>query len=156
MSAARTAAVTVPSLDVLLFEVNDQRYAIPIANVVEVVHAVAITPLPGAPLLVEGVVNVRGRIVPVLDTRSRFRQPPRALDPADHFIVATAGARTLALRVDRAVDLAVVDAAAAAPSGYLAGVAEVEGGLVLIRDVGAFLSEAEDFALEIALGEAVP
>ena len=116
-------------------------------------RAVAITPLPSAPPLIEGVVSVRGRILPVLDVRARFRLPPRALDPSDHFIVAAAGRRGVILRVDRATHLAQVDDATAAPAGgaYDAGVATLEDGLVLVHDLAAFLSASEAAALDVAL-----
>ncbi len=119
-------------------------------------RAVAITPLPDAPALVEGVVNVRGRILPVLDVRARFRLPARPLDPSDHFIVASAGARGVILRVDRATHLAFVDEDAARPAGdpgatYGAGVALLDDGTLLVHDVGAFLSEAESLGLDAAM-----
>ena len=118
-------------------------------------RAVAITPLPNAPPLIEGVVNVRGRILPVLDVRARFRLPARALDPSDHFIVAAAGARGVILRVDRATRLAEVDDSAGEPApgaAYEAGVATLGDGMVLVHDVGAFLSAAEAAALDAAMG----
>lgn len=123
----------------------------------ELVRAVAITPLPNAPALIEGVVNVRGRILPVLDVRARFRLPARPLDPSDHFIVASAGARGVILRVDRATHLALVDDAAAPGTGdpgavYEAGVATLDDGMVLVHDVAAFLSEAESRGLDAAMG----
>ena len=120
-------------------------------------RAVAITPLPNAPALVEGVVNVRGRVLPVLDVRARFRLPARALDPSDHFIVASAGDRGVILRVDRATHLALLDEDVAPPAGapgavYEAGVAMLDDGMVLVHDVGAFLSEAEAMGLDAAMG----
>ena len=122
----------------------------------ELVRAVAITPLPNAPALIEGVVNVRGRILPVLDVRARFRLPARPLDPSDHFIVASAGARGVILRVDRATHLAMVGEAAAPTSApaavYEAGIATLDDGMVLVHDVAAFLSEAESEGLDAAMG----
>jgi purine-binding chemotaxis protein CheW len=145
------------AVEVLVFEVDGHQYGLPTADVRELVRAVAITPLPDAPALVEGVVNVRGRILPVLDVRARFRLPARPLDPSDHFIVAAAGTRGVILRVDRATHLALVDEAAVGPSRtdepgavYEAGVARIDDGLVLIHDVASFLSAAECAALAAA------
>jgi purine-binding chemotaxis protein CheW len=119
---------------------------------------VSITPLPNAPAAIEGVVNVRGRVLPVLDVRARFRLPAKPLDPSDHFIVAAAGPRGVILRVDRAVHLTLVDDDAIAqpdtlgPSAtYVAGVAKIDGGLVLIHDLATFLSAAEGASLDEAL-----
>jgi purine-binding chemotaxis protein CheW len=117
-----------------------------------------ITPLPNAPDVIEGVVNVRGRILPVLNVRARFRLPPRPLDPSDHFIVASAGPRGVILHVDGATHLALVDAASVQPpetlgpsATYVAGVAKLEDGLVLIHDLTTFLSAAEAASLDEAL-----
>jgi purine-binding chemotaxis protein CheW len=138
--------------------VGGQRYGLPIVDVRELVRAVAITPLPNAPAVIEGVVNVRGRIVPVLDVRARFRLPAKPLDPSDHFIVASAGPRGVILRVDRATHLALVDEASVQPpetlgpnATYVAGVAKLDGGLVLIHDLATFLSAAEATSLDEAL-----
>ena len=144
--------------EVLVFEVGGQKYGLPTVDVRELVRAVAITPLPGAPAVIEGVVNVRGRVLPVLDVRARFRLPAKALHPDDHFIVASAGPRGVILRADRATHLALVDEASVQPpdtlgpsAGYVAGVAKLEGGLVLIHDLTTFLSAAEASSLDEAL-----
>jgi len=147
-----------PAREVLVFEVGGQRYALPTADVCELVRAVAITPVPGAPGVIEGVVDVRGRVLPVLDVRARFRLPAKALDPSDHFIVASAGTRGVILRVDRATHLALLDEASVQPpqtlgpgAAYVAGVARLEDGLVLIHDLTTFLSSAEADSLDEAL-----
>ena len=53
--------------------------------------------------------NIRGRLVPVLDVRFRFRLATRPASPSDHLVVADAGGRTFALRVDRAIELVRFD-----------------------------------------------
>src|ERR1700752_5202053 len=108
-SAPFSAPPSARTREVLIFELGSQRYGLPTADVRELVRAVTITPLPEAPAFIEGVVNVRGRILPVLDIRVRFHLPAKALEPTDHFIVASAGARGVILRVDRATHLAQVD-----------------------------------------------
>ena len=152
------AAVLTSMREVLVFEVGGQTYGLPIADVRELVRAVAITPLPNAPAVIEGVVNVRGRVLPVLDIRARFRLPAKPLDPSDHFVVASAGARGVILRVDGATHLALVDETSIqapetlGPSAtYVAGVARLEDGLVLIHDLATFLSAAEAASLDEAL-----
>lgn len=152
------AAVLTSTREVLVFEVGGQRYGLPSTDVRELVRAVAITPLPSAPAVIEGVVNVRGRILPVLDIRSRFHLPAKALDISDHFIVASAGSRGVILRVDRATHLALVDEAAfQAPqmlgpgADHVAGVAILDDGMVLIHDLVTFLSAAEASSLDEAL-----
>ena len=147
-----------PAREVLVFELGGQRYGLPTLDVTELVRAVTITRLPDAPAFIEGVVNVRGRVLPVLDIRARFHLPAKPLDPSDHFIVASAGARGVILRVDRAMHLALVDdssvqaaQALGTSATYVAGVAKLDGGLVLIHDLATFLSAAEAASLDETL-----
>lgn len=148
-------------MEVLLFEVAGCRYGLPLADVVELARAVSVAPLPKAPAIVEGLINLRGALAPVLDIRTRFRHAPKPSDPADHLIVAQAGRRRVALLVDRAVGLVTVedreieDACQVVPGAeYVAGVAKLREGLVLIHDLRTFLSEAETGQLEEALEQA--
>ena len=145
-------------LEVLVFEVGGQRYALRSFEVRELVRAVTMVPLPKAPAIVEGIINVRGVVVPVLDIRTRFRLPAKAAAHTDHLILAWAGPRLVALRADRALDVArleaseVEDAKAVVPGAdYVAGVAKLSDGLVLIHDLRTFLSQAEAAALDEAL-----
>lgn len=148
-------------VDVLVFEVGGLRYALPASDVRELARAVTIVPLPKAPAIVEGIINVRGRVVPVLDIRARFRLPRRALSHTDHFILAQTDERMVALRADRAVDLTQVDAedieephALVPGAEYVSGVAKLPDGLVLIHDLRTFLLEAEAAALDAAVAGA--
>lgn len=143
---------------VLLCTVEGQRYALPAEDVRELVRAVRLTPLPYAPAVVEGLLNLRGELLPVLDVRRRFRLPPLPLSPAHHLVVLRAGPRSVALRVDRAEALLSLEPEALDTSpaslpgvGYVAGALKLVDGLVLLHDVRTFLSEAESLALEEAL-----
>ena len=145
-----------PSL--LLFTLDGQRFALPLAQVRETVRAVAITPLAGAPGVIEGIVDVRGTVTPVLDLRRRFGLPPRAVSPDEHLVLATAGSRPVALRVDQATDVVALPDEAVTPAReedpatrHLAGVARLADGMVLIGDLEAFLLQGEREALERAL-----
>lgn len=124
----------------------------------EVARTVAVAPLPKAPPIVEGVINVRGSLVPVLDIRQRFGMPPSALTPDQHLIIARSGPRVVALRVDRALDLVVVDedsihsAARVAPGvEYVAGIARLADGLLVIHDLESFLSLDEAQQVDAAI-----
>ena len=146
--------------DLLIFELGNQRYALPASDVRELLRAVTLTPLPHAPAIVEGVINVRGTLIPVLDIRARFRVPPKPAEPSDHLIVAHAGGRLVALRVDHALELvrlepvAVERAESVVPGvAYVAQMAKFPDGLVLVHDLKTFLSHAEAVALTEALSE---
>jgi purine-binding chemotaxis protein CheW len=128
-------------VEVLVFEAAGQRYGLEASAVREVVRAVAVTPLPGAPPAVEGVINVRGRVVPVLGARARFGLPAREPGPDDHLIVTDLGGRVVALRVDRALGLARVSPAAVegGEGGGPVRVAKGDDGLVLLAGAAALL-----------------
>lgn len=151
-------------MDILTFELDSQRYAVPSDHVIQVVQMVAIAPLPGAPAVVEGVVNVHGTLVPVFDLRARVGLGPRAIDPSQHLIVLRAADRQVAIRVDEAADfVSVPDADITAPATlagtgvgaagtrHLAGVAATPDGTMIIYDLRAFLSLSESAALDDAL-----
>lgn len=131
---------------------------LPATAVREIVRAVAIAPLPGAPAIVEGAVNVRGLLVPVIDVRHRLALATKPLDPDEFLIVLNAGARTVAMRVDDVEELIDVDAdsmqtpAALSPAlRGLSGVAAHDDGVVVIYDPDAFVSQGEVDAIDVAL-----
>jgi purine-binding chemotaxis protein CheW len=145
----------------LLFVIDDVQYAVRSEAIAEIIRAVAVTPLPSAPAVIEGIIDVRGRIAPVFDLRLRFGRPSRAVTPSDHFILARATTRLAALHVDRVLDLIDVDDSSvdsiasqvspASPVAHIAGVALLSDGMALIHDVDTFLSAAEAETLDTAL-----
>ena len=147
-------------MDILVFAVDTHRYALPARDVDQVVRAVTITPLPGTPVVVEGVIDVHGTLVPVLDVRRRFGLPaaPPALN--DLLIIASAGARRVALRVGENASLQKIDPTLLDRSGesltqsrWVAGLAKLPDGIVVIHDFSLFLSESESEALARALAD---
>jgi purine-binding chemotaxis protein CheW len=138
------------ALDLLLIEVAGQRYALPLASVRSIHRAVAAAPVPGAPTIIEGAINVRGQVVPVLNIRHRFGLPGRDVEPDDQLVMALAGDRVVALRVDRALELVSVRSCDVQGTGSLSphvalfvGVVTLQDGVVLIHDLAAFLTDAE-------------
>lgn len=145
----------------LTFDLDVRRLALPASAVREVARAVAITALPQAPPIVEGVINVRGTLVPVLDIRRRFGLPAEPISPQQHLIIANAGRRLVALRVDRALDLVsvqeeAIEAATRVVPGieYVAGIAKLPDGLLVIHDLERFLSLDEAAGVDAALAGA--
>lgn len=146
-------------LAVLLVEVDRVRCGIPVTDVDELHPVVATAPLPGAPAVIDGAIDVRGTVVAVLDVRGRLgltRRPPLL---SDHLVVCRVGERSVALRVDRALELVSVprhriDEADHLDGGdHLSGVARLSDGLVLIQDLATFLSEVEAASLDGALND---
>lgn len=144
-----------PDLELLVFQIGEQRYAVPGSRLREVVAAVAMAPLPGAPAVVEGVIDLRGAVVAVVDLRQRLGLTTRALRPSDRFLLVETRRRVLALRIPDTPWLERVPTTRAEPlvveGTRLAGVARLPDGLTLIQDIDAFLDQTESEALESAL-----
>jgi len=150
------------SLNLLVFELASRRFAIAASAVREVVALVAITPLPKAPPVVEGLVNYHGDIIPALDIRHRFGLPSAPLVPEHHLVIAAVGDRVAALRVDRATELLEIpldsiDRSAHSITGveYVDGVVALPDGLLVIHDLDRFLSLEEVAQLDGLLHEAL-
>lgn len=144
--------------EIVLFALDEPRYALPLASVVRVVRAVEITPLPAVPEIVLGVINLQGRVIPVIDIRRRFRLPARETGPEDHFIIARTAKRLVALIADSVSGVQgfearkMVSASQELPfAGHLEGVVKLGQGLFLICDLDSFLSLDEARALDAAL-----
>jgi purine-binding chemotaxis protein CheW len=143
---------------IVVFVLDEPRYALLLSSVERVVRAVEITPLPKGPEIVLGIINVQGRIVPVIDVRRRFRLPEREMELDDRFIIASTPKRLVALVVDSVAgvrelaDRQMVSVERSLPfAEYLKGVAKLEDNLVLIHDLDQFLSLDEEKALDAAL-----
>jgi purine-binding chemotaxis protein CheW len=138
----------------VVFSLDELRIAIDLSRVVEIVRATEISRLPQAPEFVLGLINLRGTVIPVLNTRLRFGQPERNLQPDDVFVIARSPHRTVALWADRACGVlqgvsTIVDSELILPGlRYVEGVAKTPDGLILIHDLDRFLSLDEDHLLD--------
>lgn len=144
----------------LVFHLDTQRYALRLADVARVLAMMEVAALPSAPAAVVGVINVAGRIVPVMDLRRRFGLPARESRLSDVLILARTGARTVALAADGVIgilaraDTEVTAAASIAPGlQYVDGVVKLDDGLALIHDADTFLSLGEQEQLTRALDD---
>lgn len=147
----------------LVFRLDDQRYALELAAVDRVISAIAITSLPQAPEIVMGIINVAGQILPVFNLRRRFGLTERRMTPSDQLILARTGRRTVVLSIDTADGLinrppgeSIAPAQIMTGLAHLKGVLRVDDGLVLIQDLAQFLSLDEERALEAALEHQLP
>lgn len=162
------------SLSLVVFTLDGQHFALELASVYRVIHAVEITPLPHAPAVILGIINVQGQLFPVVNLRHRFNLPQREVNPADQFILvelngtATAASasngskavRQLALVVDAVVGIqeanpeSIVAGDEIVPDlAYVQGIAKVGDNLILIHDLERCLSLDEERALQDALAQ---
>lgn len=149
------------ALRLVVFSLDDCRYALPLEAVERVVRSVEIAPLPKAPDIVLGIINVQGVIVPVVNVRRRFRLAEREIELTDHILIARTSRRLIALLADavhgvvECSEREVADAQRTVPGvQYVEGVAKTREGLVLIHDLEKFLALEEEAALQEAMAHA--
>lgn len=149
-----------PNLQLVVFALDDQRYALHLSAVERIVRAVEMTPLPKAPEIVIGVINLQGRIIPVFNIRRRFHLPEREIELSDQLIIANTARRTVALVVDTADGVIERLSEEVTPADqvlprieYVEGIVKLENGLVLIHDLDKFLSIDEETKLDEAVNK---
>lgn len=148
------------SKQVVRFYVGSQQCALDILQVKEVINPVAIAPMPHAPAFVEGIVELRGSFLPMIDLRKRFGVPPNARTNErtddDKFVIALFGAQRIGLIVDRVLDVRRIAAhdIDKAPeltrttlSRFVVGVAKWEEEIALLLDIEQLLTDRERDAL---------
>lgn len=142
----------------VIFTLDDQKFALPLSSVEKIARAAAVRPIPKSSDVILGVVNVQGRVIPVLDLKKRFGIPTRAIAVTDHLIIARASTRILALLVDTVQDILESDnqditdqSAILDRMDYVGGVLRMEDGMVLINDLERLLSSEEAGELDRAL-----
>lgn len=136
----------------LTFSIGNETFGIGIGIVKEIIGIQPITVIPEFPEHIKGVINLRGKIIPVMDVRLRFRKPAQAYDARTCIIVVDIGDTSIGLIVDRVAEvIAIPDSEIAAPpeinkreGGYIKGFGKVGGDIKLLLDCGVLLNnEAE-------------
>jgi len=113
----------------LVFRLNYHDYALSIGDVVEVLRMVALTPVPEAPAWLAGIVNFRGRAIPVIDLRQRLGLPAEMPGLSTPIIVTRATGRQVGLIADSVSEVLALPADALEPPDALAGPGRAVTGL---------------------------
>jgi purine-binding chemotaxis protein CheW len=146
-----TATVTGEE-QVVVLELAGEAYGVEIGRVQEIIRMQPVTRVPNGPPCFEGVTNLRGRVIPVLDLRKRFGLEPTPPTRRSRIVVAELGEHTVGLVVDAVSEVLRVPATAVEPpsalvttadSAYLRGVAKLDERLVLLLDLARILTPQE-------------
>ena len=139
---------------ILLARLSGAQIGFCASSIREVLRSVTIAPLLGTPPIIEGAVNFRGRIVPVVNVRERLSLAALANAPDQFLVILEVNDRLIAVRVDDVEDVVEVPASELeAPRGVspvverLTGIAATASGALVIYDADAFLTQAEQDAL---------
>lgn len=146
-------------IQIVVFELGAERYGLDIATVYEIIRHQPITAVPQAPAFVEGVINLRGRIIPVVDLRERFAMADGELTKASRIVVADAGGTRVGLVVDGVSEVLMVptdaieptpEVAANADHEYLRGIAKLGDRLIILLSLDGLFGTDEAAALAAA------
>jgi purine-binding chemotaxis protein CheW len=139
-------------LQIVGFRIGRETFGLPISMVHEIVRPPEITNVPHAPEYVEGVMNLRGRIVPVIDLRRRFGGVPMENSRKNRVLVVDVDARAVGLIVDSASEVLKIsdleiepppNVFSEASTNYVTGVAKYQGRLIILVDLRKILQSGE-------------
>lgn len=145
------------------FKLQTEEFAIDIYRVSEVLKLLPITPLPQSAKFIEGVINIRGTVVPVIDLRRRFELADRSKTDETRIIIIDIGEEPIGLIVDEVTEVLKVDSSDIQPppkssvgsnSGLLEGVARVGDRLIIVLKIESLLSSSERLVLDDIRDEA--
>jgi purine-binding chemotaxis protein CheW len=130
------------------FRLADQEYAFRIEQIQEIVIPDRVTTLPQVAEYVEGVSNLRGSIIPIINLRRLFDLEPRGRDDQTRTIVANVGPRTIGCTVDAVTQVmriapeqiqAAPEIARSTESAYITGFAKLDNRLIILLDIDELL-----------------
>lgn len=146
---------------VITFTLGGERFAIPIHRVQEIIRLVAVTRLPRLPELFEGVINLRGRVIPVVDLRKQLGDSECLPTRQARIIIVEVGGQFLGFIVDTVADVELLDAHRVEPppafspgleAGLIGGVVKAKGALFAILDLEKLLTAEQLSAARTAGG----
>jgi purine-binding chemotaxis protein CheW len=149
---------------VVSFHLGSEEYGVDIAQVQEINRMVAITHVPRAPQFMEGVINLRGQLIPIIDLRTRFGMPRAEHTKNTRIVVTEIGSKRVGMVVDSVsevlrLDVGQIEDAPEMISGidteYIRGVGKIEDRLIIMLDLARVISGAERRELENTDVEAV-
>jgi purine-binding chemotaxis protein CheW len=141
-----------PTTQVACFYVGDHPYALDIMEIKEIINPVAVTPVPRAPEFIEGIIELRGAIMPVIDLRKRFGVQAAPLSRASKYVVVSVVGNIVGLVVDSVREVIRVSAedskevpamSRSGDGGFFSRAYKHQGRIIMMLDLGAVLSAQE-------------
>jgi purine-binding chemotaxis protein CheW len=139
------------------FRVGAELYALDIMRIKEIIRPQKLTPVPKAPSFIEGVINLRGSVIPVADMRKRFDQPIDEDTRKNRIVICALTKRNIGLLVDEVKEVKRFSRQEIAPSpqffqgaqaDYFLGVARSDDDLIMLVDLEKVLSSEEKIELQ--------
>jgi len=139
-------------MQVASFYVGPQEYALDIMQIKEIINPVAITPVPKAPAFIEGIIELRGAVLPVVDLRKRFEVEAGPQTRETKYVIVALEGNIVGLVVDRVREVMRVDAgdileappmAVGLDARFVAGVHKRDGRIIIMLDIREILTSSE-------------
>ena len=143
-------------VQLVIFKLANEDYGLPINKVQEINRMVAITKLPHAPEFMEGIINLRGRVIPVLDLRKRFGMGAHEYKDDTRIMVTDVSGQTVGLIVDAVHEVVKMpgDCIEPAPptfvldARFVQGIGKLENRLVIMLDIDLIITTQESVMLK--------
>ncbi|MGD8779798.1 MAG: chemotaxis protein CheW [Ignavibacteria bacterium] len=144
-------------LQLVSFKIGEEEFGVDILKVQEINRIMEITKVPNAPSFVEGVVNLRGRVIPVISLRSRLNMDKKELDSSSRIIVVELEGKTIGFIVDEVNEVlripsniteAPPEMVAGINSDFITAVGKLENRLLILLDLEKIFGSKEEAMLE--------
>jgi len=149
---AEDSKVLTEETQLVVFDLASEFYGVDIGDVREIMRMQTVTRVPGTPSFVEGVINLRGRVVPVVDLRKRLHLRVDEQTKESRIVVVDVARRDVGVIVDAVTEVLRIPLASVEPpssmitgadSDYLRGIAKLETKLIILLDLNKVLSATE-------------
>jgi purine-binding chemotaxis protein CheW len=146
-------------VQVVSFELGSEEYGVDISQVQEIIRMVEITHVPRAPHFMEGVINLRGQLIPIIDLRTRFGMARAEHTKSTRIVVTEIGSKRVGIVVDSVSEVLNIpieqiedapDMIAGVGTEYIQGVGKVADRLIILLDLSMVMTVDEKTALETA------
>ena len=143
-------------LQLVTFRLASEEYGLPITKVQEINRLVPVTKLPQTPNFLEGIINLRGRIIPVIDLRKRFAMAISDHDDDTRIIIVEIKGQIVGLTVDAVTEVIRINTAnielppesVAVDSRYIDGVGKIDERLIILLDIDNILTGQEELTVK--------
>lgn len=143
-------------LQLVTFRLASEEYGLPITKVQEINRVLPVTVLPQTPSFMEGIINLRDRIIPIIDLRKRFQLPITNHNEDTRIIIVEMNGQTVGVTVDAvmevvrlsAADVDAPPASTVANSRFINGVGKMNGQLIILLDIDQVLTAQEGIAVQ--------
>jgi purine-binding chemotaxis protein CheW len=138
------------------FSVGEEEFGVEILKVQEINKMLQVTKIPNSPDFVEGVINLRGKVIPIINLRKRLRLSDKEYDKNTRIIVMEIQGRTVGFIVDSVSEVLRIPRSITEPppsmiggvsSEYIVAVGKLEDRLLILLDIDKILSNEEKSAL---------